>query len=112
MPSIFIDNDGEMSGIASDLTAKLGLSSLRRVSRVEPVNPVLRRLFYFIRNHCTDKSLLASFTRAWPCCWQARIFDGPVLGPFDTRKAAIAAEIQFVEERMKNVEHSSGYSPV
>lgn len=111
MPSIFIDNDGEMTGIASELTTALGLHSLRRVSHVEPVNPVLRWLFYAIRKRCNDASVFASFTRVWPCRWQAQIFDGPMLGPFDTRKAAIAAEVQFIEERIRNVEHSSGYGP-
>jgi len=88
-------------GITSSLTEKLGLRAKTRVSYVEPVNPVLRSLFHFIRRRVSDESRLASFTRFWPCLWQACIFNGPVLGPFSTRKQAIESEVQFIETRME-----------
>lgn len=99
MPSIYIDDDGTTTGVASDLTELLNLSSRTRISNIEPVNERLRRLFYFIRDRVSDDSLLAAFTRKWPCLWQANITCGPVLGPFKCRKEAIKAEINWVTER-------------
>jgi hypothetical protein len=77
---------------------ELGLTH-RRASHVEPVNPAFRVLFHFVRSRCTDDSKLAAWTRKWPCRWRARIFDGPVLGPFSRRSDAIGAEIRFLEQR-------------
>jgi hypothetical protein len=79
----------------------LKLKNKVRVSHVEPVSPTLRWLFHFIRKRVKDESHLASFTRFWPCLWQARIFDGPILGPYKTRKQAIEAEIHFIETCME-----------
>jgi|688.fasta_scaffold1399723_2 hypothetical protein len=101
MPVIFIDCDGLTEGLASDVTRMLKLSSRRRVSRIEPTNRAVRWMFYRIRNRCRDDSRLAEFTRRWPCRWQARILDGPILGPFDSRQAAIAAEITFLNSRFE-----------
>ncbi len=101
MPTLFIDTDGTMSGLESPVTQLLGLGDRRRVSHVEPVNPLLRRLFHAIRRRVSDRSALAEFTRRWPCRWQARVFDGPTLGPFRRRADAIAAEIEFVNSRIE-----------
>ncbi len=97
---IFIGNDGEIKGIKSQLTQELGLPFSKRVSNVEPVNRVWRYCFYWIRKRVTDDSRLAEFTRHWPCMWQAKIHDGPVLGPFKSRKSAISAEILYINFRM------------
>lgn len=101
MPKVFIDTDGNIVGLESPVTQLLGLSNRRRVSHVEPVNPLLRRLFHWIRRRVSDDSAIAGFTRRWPCRWQARIFDGPTLGPFWRRADAIAAEIDFVNSRIE-----------
>ena len=97
---IIIHPDGNIESLENELTQDLGLTCKRRVSRVEPVSPVLRAIFRAIRKHVSDNSKLASWTRTWTCRWQARIFDGPVLGPYDSRQDAINAEIEFIEQRL------------
>lgn len=99
--TVFIADDGTITGLSSPLTEALGIAQKTRVSRVEPVHPFLKKLFYLIRNRVKDDSLLAGFTRLWPCSWQARIFYGPTLGPFKSRKAAIAAEIKWMNEELE-----------
>ena len=106
--TIFIDEDGNVSGLASPLTQALGLSERRRVSHVEPVNRILRGLFHVIRRRVSDESRMAAFTRKWPCKWQANIFNGPVLSPFNKRSHAITAEISYINLELEktNVEKS------
>lgn len=99
--TVFINTDGTVVGLESEITRLLKLGNRRRVSHVEPVNPLLRRLFHAIRRRVADDSALAEFTRRWPCCWQARVFDGPVLGPFRRRADAIAAEIEFLNSEIE-----------
>lgn len=101
MNIVFIAGDGTTKGVASPLTALLSLTERKRVSHVEPVNPVLRRLFHFIRSRVTETSLLASSTRRWPCRWQATIVNGPVLGPFWRRGSAISAEIDWINQKLE-----------
>lgn len=96
--TLFIDDDGTMTGVASPLTEALGLHAKERVSHVEPVNGMLRWLFHSLRERVKDDSTLAEFTRHWPCLWQARILNGPILGPFKKRQVAIAAEIKWLNE--------------
>lgn len=98
---VVINTDGTVVGLESEITRQLKLGNRRRVSHVEPVNLILRRLFHVIRRRVSDDSALAKFTRRWPCRWQARVFDGPVLGPFQQRSAAIAAEIEYVNSELK-----------
>lgn len=101
MPVIYIDNDGVTKGLSSPVTRLLQLSDRQRVSHVEPVDPILRRVFHTLRRRVPDESRLAEFTRRWPCQWQAHIIDGPVLGPFGDRQAAINAEIEFLNSRIE-----------
>lgn len=100
---IFIEEDGTVCGLASPVTRLLGLSDRRRVSHVEPVNRTLRWLFHAIRKRVKDNSAIAEFTRRWPCRWQARVFDGPVLGPFLSRQSAIAAEIAYINTQLEGL---------
>jgi len=95
---IFIDEDGNTSGLKSPLTEALGLKERKRVSHIEPVNQVLRWLFHCIRKVVADDSWLAGFTRCWPVKWRANIFDGPILGPFRVRQAAVEAEVAYINE--------------
>ena len=96
---IVIKPDGVVRKIYDkEFDDELGLTH-RRASHVEPVNPVLRAVFHFVRSRCTDDSKLAAWTRKWPCRWRARIFDGPVLGPFSRRSDAIESEIEFLQQR-------------
>lgn len=95
-----IHPDGNIESLENEVTKELGLTCRRRVSHVEPVNKVLRALFHAIRKTVRDESAVADWTRKWPCLWRARIFDGPTLGPFVNRQAAINAEIEFVEQKL------------
>jgi hypothetical protein len=97
---IIIHPDGNIESLENEITQDLGLTCKRRVSRVEPVNPVLQSIFRAIRKRVSDDSKLACWTRTWTCRWQARIFDGPVLGPYDSRQKAIDAEIEFIEQQL------------
>ncbi len=101
MPVIFIDPDGTITGISSEVTQRMSLGNRQRVSHVEPVNPILRWLFHAIRKRVADNSKVADFTRKWRCHWRARIFDGPTLGPFVTRKQAIDAEIAWINAELE-----------
>ena len=94
--TVFIDDDGLTQGLKSPVTRVLGLNERRRVSHVEPVNRALRWLFHFIRNRVTDESRVAGFTRRWPVKWQANVFEGPTLGPYNVRQEAIDAEIAYI----------------
>ena len=87
------------------LVARLGVSHTERLTHVEPVNGLLRMLFYLIRRSVSDTSWLAAFTRTWPCKWRARVFNGPILGPFALRRSAIDAEREWL---MENVFHYGG----
>ncbi len=100
--------DGIARGIKSPLTEDMGLTNFTRVSHVEPVNRLLRVLFHAARSRVSDDSLTAAFTRKWPCKWQANIFNGPTLGPFQRRSYAINAEIAYINLEMEktNVEQS------
>tara|TARA_R110002051_G_C8584235_1_gene477764 strand:- start:427 stop:738 length:312 start_codon:yes stop_codon:yes gene_type:complete len=97
MKSIIVKPDGNVLKIYEPGDEELGLTK-RRASHVEPVNRVLRGFFHMIRKRCADDSVMAAFTRKWPCKWRARIFDGPTLGPFSRRSGAIEAEIEYIEK--------------
>jgi hypothetical protein len=82
---IDISETGELRFVYQDELAELlreGLSRVDRASNVEPVNvePV-----QIIANAGTG------------CRWIAEIFNGPRLGPFETRREAIAAEVEWIE---------------
>lgn len=101
MPTIFVDENGTVSGLQSEVTDLLGLKRRQRVSHIEPVNLLLRRAFHWIRRRVSDESIWAEITRRWPCLWQVSIFNGPVLGPFSSRAEAISAEIKFLNSEIE-----------
>lgn len=100
---IFVRPDGSVNHIYADgfSTAFLGEQIVRRASYVEPFNPALRFWFHLLRCLVSDKSLIAKWTRRWPCLWQANLFlsGGPVIGPFSNREDAIWAEIQWINQQ-------------
>lgn len=102
--TVTIDENGDqvfLKGHGADVFCDIGETKTQRASHVEPDNVVLRRLFHFIRQNCTDASLLAAFTRIWPCLWRVNTapVGGPVLeGRWRNREAAIAAEVTFLNQ--------------
>lgn len=63
----------------------------KRVSRIIPVNLLLRGLFYLIRLIVPDNSNMAEWTRGWGCEWRVMI-ESKVFGPFASRPEAISFE--------------------
>jgi hypothetical protein len=96
---ITIDTDGQIRFVNKPALAAAfapDRPTLERASHVEPAHPVLRAIFRCLRAHTRDDSLLAAFTRRWPCRWRVAIVAGPTFGPFARRPAAIAAEIAWL----------------
>jgi len=95
---IEFDDDGNIICLddadIADVLEMLGIKQTRRASHVVPCEPLLKCLFRFIRQRVDDKSLLAEFTRLWPCAWEADMAPsgGPVLGPFPSRRQALKKE--------------------
>jgi hypothetical protein len=86
-----------VAGHGSNVFCEVGESTVQRASHVEPDNSLLRWLFHFIRQRCTDTSGLAAFTRRWPCLWRVNIVNGPILKErWLDRESAISAEIEFL----------------
>jgi hypothetical protein len=99
---ITIGDDGSLNFVANEALAELAgddKTTTRRASHVLPTNTLLRAIFRWLRDRCGEKGLVASFTRRWPCIWQADLApsNGPVLGPFRRRQDAIDAEIAWLE---------------
>jgi hypothetical protein len=106
---ILISPDGQVKSLTGDDLSKAlageGEAVTRRVTRVEPVNLLLRGIFLIIRKNVPDTHRLAAWTRTWNCRWQARIFDGPTLrGPdgrgFAVRQDAIKAETEYLNPKL------------
>ena len=77
--------------------------SKKRASHVLPVNPLLKRLFRWLRDKYGEKGIVAAFTRKWPCRWEADMSPSggkEVFGPFWNRDKAIAAEIAWINEHV------------
>jgi hypothetical protein len=100
-----IDENGDQVFLKSEgakAFLELGKVETSRASHVEPDAAVLRWLFHFIRQRCTDDSRIAGWTRTWCCSWRVNTapLDGPILsGRWRDRSQAIAAEIEYVNER-------------
>lgn len=100
---ITVKPDGDLTFLDHEELAPLkdlGIATTRRASHIEPVSPLLRWIFHQIRSRVADKSRLAACTRLWPCLWRANLAlsEGPVLGPFRTRTAALEAEVRWLEK--------------
>lgn len=76
-------------------------AEVRRATWVEPDAWLLRWVFRLIRKRVSDASRAAAWTRTWKCRWRANLAlsGGPVIGPFESREAAIAAEIEWLTEK-------------
>lgn len=86
--------------IATETDKRKRPEHVRRASHVEPVFWLPRVLFHLIRKCVRDESRAAEWTRHWPVVWQARVFAGPTLGPYEDRQAAIAAEVEWLEDNV------------
>jgi len=74
--------------------------TVRRGGHVVPSQRPLRWLFKAVRRLGGRSARVRAWTRTWPVAWVAdlAVSGGPVLGPFDDRAAAIAAEERWLAE--------------
>lgn len=99
---------------AKPLAAQLG-ASISRISHVEPVQPVLRWLFYLIRYWFGEDGETGRWLRTWRCRWRVNfgpiggdVFDRDEAGkPFADRQAAIDFEIPRAVLFLKEGKHAS-----
>ena len=99
---IRFDRDGTARTIYGEEIAltKLGTVELRRASHVDPT----AELTVDARTWLLDKYVemndhLASASPSKACWWADMMpMNGPVLGPFDTRSDALAAEVAWIDE--------------
>ena len=103
--SVTLGDDGSLNFVDTDALAcckELGTVTTRRASHVLPVNRTLRAIFRWLRDRFGEKGIIATFTRRWPCLWQADLApsNGPVLGPFRNRQDAIDAEIAWLQSNI------------
>lgn len=106
--AIMIRVDGSLEYVGSRAAAVLAgmgtrVTARRRASHVVPVSLPLRLLFRAIRAVVLDESRLAGWTRRWRCAWEVRVVGGPRKGPFGSREAAIAWEVDYLESRPVSV---------
>ena len=100
-----VGDDGSLNFIADQALDGLqdaGKTTIKRASHVLPVNRPLRAIFRWLRDRFGETGLIATFTRRWPCLWQADLApsNGPVLGPFRNRQHAIDAEVRWLQENL------------
>lgn len=76
-------------------------AEVRRATWIEPNVWLYRWVFRLIRACVSDDSRAAAWTRKWRCCWRAnlKLSGGPVIGPFESRQAAIAAETKWLTQK-------------
>lgn len=73
----------------------------RRASHVEPVSFWFRLAFHVVWRIVRDDSPAAEWTRAWACRWRVNVVGGPTWGAYQSRAAAIAAEVEWLESRQQ-----------
>mgnify|MGYP007070612382 CR=1 FL=1 len=102
--TVSISEDGSLIFLKNEATKdfiRLGDSTTRRASHVEPDNSLLRIVFHVLRKLFGDKGWMSRFTRLWPCLWRINLSPtgGPVLeGRWRDRQEAISKEIEWVNE--------------
>lgn len=99
--TISIDDEANVRFLVGELGSPFidDASIIRRASHVEPVNPLLCRLFHVLRTYFGESGKVATFTRSWPCGWCVNL--SPVSGPilpetWYNRESAIQAEIDWL----------------
>ena len=100
--TLTIDDEGNavfLKGHGGDAFLALGDIRTQRASHVEPDAWLLRLVFHAVRFLVSDASLVAQWTRTWPCLWRVNTapIGGPILdGRWRNRLAAIDAEVEFL----------------
>jgi hypothetical protein len=99
---IRFDRDGTartIYGEEIDLT-KLGTVELRRASHVDPTAELTAKARTWLLDKYEEiNDHLASASPGKACWWADMMpMNGPVLGPFDTRSDALAAEVAWIDE--------------
>lgn len=100
--TVTIDDSGEARFLVSEISSFLldESSTIRRASHVEPVNVILRCVFYTLRFLFGEYGKMGQFTRIWPCMWRVNLspVNGPILPDvYRNRNQAINAEIVWLE---------------
>lgn len=99
---IIVSADGKhsrhlYSEIAADITSQIGPQDIQRASHVEPVSGISADALEWLNR---EQQRANNFVNLAPTDWIAdlRIVNGPVLGPFNTRQAALDAEAAWLHE--------------
>ena len=96
------DSNGNTKFLVNDLSRSFldDFSVIQRASHVEPVNGILRIVFYALRAMFGEYGSMARFTRLWPCQWRVNLspVEGPILSTvYRDRARAIDAEVSWLE---------------
>ena len=97
----FLFRNGTITGFVDELAiagVDIEILDRKRVARVCPSNPVLRKLFLAIRSFVDDGSALAEWTRRWPVAWSI-CAKGRAVGRFRNRAEAIRVEKRLFAKR-------------
>lgn len=95
---LLIDGNGNFHFLEDHISIELsGKKTIRRASMVHPVNPTLRKLFYWTRK---TFPALTKWTRTWKCKWEVLIVDNLDVkaGPFRNRQDAIDWEVEWLKK--------------
>lgn len=94
---LLINVDGSIEHLDGHLDlGNIGKETVKRASNVEPSDFILRRLFHLTRKYFPS---LTQWTRTWPCNWRVHIIEfNLVFEAFENRDAAIAFEVQWLED--------------
>jgi hypothetical protein len=100
---IRFDSDGRARTIYGEEInlSELGVVELRRASHVEPTRELSRDAREWLLDKFERTSEHLAAATPGPMLWWADMLpmNGPVLGPFDTRSEALAAEIVWIDDR-------------
>ena len=96
------DSTGNTKFLVNELSMSFidDFSIIQRASHVEPVNGILRIVFYALRAMFGEYGSMARFTRLWLCQWRVNLspVEGPILSTvYRDRARAIDAEVSWLE---------------
>lgn len=94
--NITIETDGSITFLGelpADLDLPLGNPIRRRVSVIQPVSPLKKVTFLFLRLVAGDTGRAAAFTRKWKGPWLCTILATGQSAVFERRDQAVAWEV-------------------